>query len=358
MTYYEELGVSPAASVEEIREAYKQLARLLHPDTLRDERSRVVAECQMKRLNSVYETLTHAGRRRDYDQLIGAAVPDPPMLGDNSGGLVAGGTWKWCLSKLRGPDSAWIGAGAIVIVMMAWALADTSPRPAAARIIEPPIDARPVIPPSGNQQSRITARGSEQLVGQVHQLRQQLEEIRVERAAALAQIALLERRLADAITKANALSEMPSITPSPGPIVVPEVAADVSRSWATPAKNDLAGTWHYTASRSPAAGRGLYPPEYIEAVIREESGYLVGRYRARYRVTDRAISPEVVFQFSGKGSSNAARLPWLGEGGSRGEVSLKLITQNTIEIAWIASELGKTQGLGSGTAVLVRRHEP
>jgi len=353
VTYYEELGVSPAASVEEIRESYKQLARLLHPDTLRDERSRLVAECQMKRLNSVYETLTHPERRRAYDQTIGFSAPDPLLLPEDAAERVS--RWAWLVGKLRGPDGAWIGAGAIVVLMIAWTLADSSGRPLAARVIEPPEDLRPAVP--AREVENRTTRGSTPVDSQVQQLRRQVEELSEERAAALAQIRSLERRLADATSKTNSIAEIPSIAPAPSRVVVPD-AIPPPANWSPPAKTDLAGSWYYAVSQPLPNGRALYPPEYIEAIIREESGYLVGRYRARYRVTDRAISPEVVFQFSGKGSASAARLPWLGAGGSRGEVSLKLITQNTMEIAWIASDLGQTQGLGSGTAVLVRRHEP
>jgi len=37
MNYYEELGLRPSASAEEIRQAYRELARLLPPDQQREE---------------------------------------------------------------------------------------------------------------------------------------------------------------------------------------------------------------------------------------------------------------------------------------------------------------------------------
>jgi len=38
MNYYEELGIRQDAALEEIRQAYKLLARLLHPDAQPDAR--------------------------------------------------------------------------------------------------------------------------------------------------------------------------------------------------------------------------------------------------------------------------------------------------------------------------------
>jgi hypothetical protein len=102
----------------------------------------------------------------------------------------------------------------------------------------------------------------------------------------------------------------------------------------------------------------LYPPEYIEAVIALESGTLRGRYRARYLVTDLAVSPEVLFRFEGAPGPDSASLTWVGAGGSRGEVQLRLLSDDSLEVKWIATEMGRNLGLASGTAVLVRRHDP
>jgi hypothetical protein len=126
---------------------------------------------------------------------------------------------------------------------------------------------------------------------------------------------------------------------------------------APPEQLAYAGTWFYARSRM-AELSALYLPEYIEAVIVEEAGVLRGRYQARYKVADRAISPDVRFQFSGPARSEAPRLTWTGGGGAKGEVRLKLLSSNSLEVDWTASRLGASLGLSSGTAVLTRRQEP
>jgi hypothetical protein len=119
----------------------------------------------------------------------------------------------------------------------------------------------------------------------------------------------------------------------------------------------FAGTWFYAPTRLAPAAKALYPPEYIETTIVEEKGVLRGRYYGRYRVPDRAISPEVRFYFEGPAQPDHALLEWQGGGGARGEVRLKLVGENSLEVNWSATELGTTPGLAAGTAVLVRRIE-
>ena len=64
MTYYEELGLQSDAAADEIRHAYRTLARLLHPDRQPDPELRALAERQMKRLRDVVAILSHPRKRR------------------------------------------------------------------------------------------------------------------------------------------------------------------------------------------------------------------------------------------------------------------------------------------------------
>ena len=60
--YYDVLGVSPDAGADEIKRAYRQLARRYHPDISGDERSTAFVEAA-----HAYEVLNDPQRRRHYD---------------------------------------------------------------------------------------------------------------------------------------------------------------------------------------------------------------------------------------------------------------------------------------------------
>ena len=64
--YYETLGVSKTASEEEIRTAFRKLARKHHPDVAKD---KAAAEEKFKQINEAYEVLSDPEKRKKYDQL-------------------------------------------------------------------------------------------------------------------------------------------------------------------------------------------------------------------------------------------------------------------------------------------------
>ena len=62
--YYEVLGVSPSATEDEIKRAFRALARQYHPDANQDDPG---AAERFKEINEAYETLRDPERRRRYD---------------------------------------------------------------------------------------------------------------------------------------------------------------------------------------------------------------------------------------------------------------------------------------------------
>ena len=60
--YYDVLGVSPGAGADEIKRAYRQLARRYHPDISGDDRTTAFLE-----VSQAFEVLRDAERRRSYD---------------------------------------------------------------------------------------------------------------------------------------------------------------------------------------------------------------------------------------------------------------------------------------------------
>lgn len=63
--YYKVLGVSPDASQDEIRQAYRKLARKFHPDMNKTAGS----EETFKEINEAYEVLKDPAKREKYDQI-------------------------------------------------------------------------------------------------------------------------------------------------------------------------------------------------------------------------------------------------------------------------------------------------
>ena len=64
--YYETLGVTKTASQDEIKKAFKKLARQYHPDVAKDQPD---AEERFKAVNEAYEVLGDAEKRQKYDTL-------------------------------------------------------------------------------------------------------------------------------------------------------------------------------------------------------------------------------------------------------------------------------------------------
>ncbi len=370
MNYYDELGISPNAPAEEIRDAYLQLARLLHPDRLQDPRQRSLAELQMKRLNHIYQTLSHPEQRRHYDfslnerhapQMVFIPEEDPldalPRRHHHH-------HHHHHRRRLFGPQ--WLAAAALGGALFAFILGRITHDEAPEAV--PPVSAaapetarRPEkMPVPQFSQNGASGMGIEPIIVN---LRNRLHQAERERDEALARAKATEKSTPQTPASAgNAHASDPAPIPPfqlPPPEAPAAQAAVTTRQPQQPNHpKGWSGRWYYVKPSGGAPLRNMYPPEFIEAALLEENGVVRGRYRARYKIADRAIPPEVDFQFTGKVNQGAMASTWVGPGGAKGEVRVRQVTPDTIEFAWVATDLGRHQGLGYGTAVLVRRQDP
>ena len=80
--FYEVLGVQKTATDDELKKAYRKLAKKYHPDANPDNKEE--AEAKFKEINEAYETLSDPQKRKMYDQF----GPDGPQ-GFGGKGLLA-----------------------------------------------------------------------------------------------------------------------------------------------------------------------------------------------------------------------------------------------------------------------------
>jgi len=327
VNYYDELGLAPEASSEQIHQAYRALARLLHPDQVSDEKLKRIAECQLKRLNELHATLSDPERRAAYDASLS-------------------GTPKQSLNrKISGREIGFLAAGfCLATAIFHWTgKPDAGPPPASSVQVQTPAP-------------RIAASSAPRFLSNPARAAQPRSRDSFRKSGELLQPAAVP-----APATPGPEHEIDSPPASPPSAIQASISLPSIELQAPPANADgplsgLAGIWIYSRQKPATPDNSAYTADYVEAVITQEGEFLRGRYRARYRVTDQPISPEVAFNFEGRiSSAESVVLNWIGAHGARGEVTLTLIAPDSLRIDWLTTALGAKPALVSGSAVLKRR---
>ena len=111
--YYEILGVKKTATQDEIKKAYRKLARKYHPDANPDDPK---AEEKFKDVSSAYEVLSDVEKRKQYDAGPSLFGQGPQGGGGGGfrgyqGGQPAGGDWADIFGNLFGGAGGFGGGG-------------------------------------------------------------------------------------------------------------------------------------------------------------------------------------------------------------------------------------------------------
>jgi curved DNA-binding protein CbpA len=334
LTHYDDLGVSSSASDSEIREAYLSLVRLLHPDSHRDKNIKRFSELQMKRVSRAYAVLSDAERRKLYDaELERHGAPDqdeaparPRRKTISAHALI---TWGWLICAFAGI----IGIGWFVTqqsVSVSKVPSEVSAAPA------------PAVSHGGVEALTATAQGSAPTTDpnspatDQDPVQSELRDVKAGRDRALEKAAI-ENKEIEFLT-----SQILSGPRSGAPAALSETSG-------------FSGVWILSKPKEANAATA-FTPATMDVILGEEHGILRGRFRSYYPATGRPDPVAVRFYFEGQVQGNVANLNWTSADGAKGEIQLKLASENALQLVWSATEPGTESGPSSGTALLVRKN--
>src|SRR6202171_3144043 len=257
MDFYEELGVSQIASEVEIRQSYKRLTLLLHPDQQQNPDLRALAEGQMKRLNEMAEILTDPERRRAYNESLRertlAVRQTPPMR------------WGSWIRNNRG----WVLVGlAFVIVLISALLVPIFDSARSAAAVHDPVSGaahsashrvpeKPRLNPSQTAATESRQRGIERRMPDAEW--KPAPGLPSPPDDAYSPAANVDRPVPQATVAPLAHASAPEV-PFTAPLPAPSGQTAPSTPRSTPT---LAGRWVYAPDPSDSGDPNLFPAEYV-----------------------------------------------------------------------------------------------
>lgn len=362
MNYYEELGVRHDANVDDIRQAFKKLARLLHPDRQVEPSLKSIAERQMQRLGEIVAVLSDPGKRSHYDETLLLANRLPTIY-NKPGILISPMPCGWRDSNNGVAEFTfrhwfWILTGIFVMALSTWTFLENN-----SAALDPGLQ-RAALQGDSTFEDR-----DRQPAQKADRLQHRMTAV-ISKAPPIIPAHGIPMAVRAPITtppeppSAPALEEIPaSLFTAPEPlaevakIAPPKMPGENITS--LPSVSSLAGRWLYTPQPGDVSESGMYSATYVELLLVEHAGELAGDYRARYNVPDRAVSPEVTFKIRGPAeSSTSATFAWLSGDRAKGLAEMALRAPNVLYVSWWTTEFGRRATLGSGTAVLIRLKAP
>jgi hypothetical protein len=352
MTYYEELGVRQDAPVEDIRQAYRLLARMLHPDNQAEPVLKPMAQRQMQRLVEVVTILSDPDQRSRYDEMLalGYRLPVPCRRQAISASMPRGWRERNRAAEIALRHWFWVLNAVFIMIFSTWAFMQSNPAAA-----------------DHSGLKGATSEGTSLAVQTTRKTNRAANKRTSAIAGSAAVIPTEESSIglgSSGLTSPKPLLSPPEMQDVPATLSIaaaPELAADVAKPQdAAPLHkaSSFTGRWLYSPQPRDVSERGMYSAIYVELLLAERAGELTGDYRARYNVPDRAVSPEVTFTIrGGEGSATSGKVNWR-SGDAKGQAEMTLRAPDVLDINWWTTEFGRHAALGSGTANLIRLQVP
>ena len=342
LTHYDDLGLPAAASEQEIREAYLNLVRLLHPDQQDTPNLKRFADFQMKRVSRAYAVLADRERRVRYDAELARGGGDAGgwMGLDDAPMAVKRRAGRWRARALI--TIGWLICAFAGVVGIGWYVSQQTVASRDAVQLPSAANAAPITP---FDTTRVAAAGpgpqpANPLAADASDKPLDPDPARAEIAAAKTE---RDHALERTIHQAKELDFLSSL-----------ILAAPPRPPAN--SNRFSGVWMLPRPKVETV-TSAFTPESVDLIVSALPGRIQGRYRAIYPGMGAVEPPMVRFFFEGTCNNDTANAPWTSDDGSKGEIQLKLTSGNALQLVWSVTDTGNQSGPATGTVALVRKRE-